>query len=68
MACLSESVLQTTLHCESRCALILQAEFCGGKGGPCFALVDKVKTYPVFRFGGVEGTKVCTLAFQKVTV
>jgi len=48
------------------CAFALQAEFSGEDGGTSFAYVDKVRTYPVFCFGGVEGTKVCTLAFQKV--
>jgi len=43
----------------------LQAEFCGGESSS-FRFVDRVKTYPVFQFGGVEGSKVCTLAFQKV--
>jgi hypothetical protein len=28
-------------------------------------LVDWVRTYPTFRFGGVEGTRVCTVAFRK---
>lgn len=45
--------------------LILQEEFCES-GTHQFRLVDKVKTYPTFKFGGVEGTKVCTLAFEKI--
>ena len=32
---------------------------------PGFELVDWVRTYPTFRFGGVEGTRVCTAAFRK---
>ncbi len=28
--------------------------------------VDHVQTYPVFRFGGVEGTRVATVAFRRV--
>lgn len=28
-------------------------------------LVDHVRTYPVFRFGGVEGSRVCTVAFRR---
>ena len=31
-----------------------------------FKLVDWVRTYPTFRYGGVEGTRVCTVAFRKV--
>lgn len=31
---------------------------------PKFALADKIK-YPVFKFGGVEGQKITTLAFKK---
>ncbi|CAL8468136.1 g7675 [Coccomyxa elongata] len=30
-----------------------------------FEYVDHVRTYPVFRFGGVEGSKVCTVAFRR---
>ena len=29
---------------------------------------DRVRTYPVFRFGGVEGTRVCTVAFTRTDV
>ena len=32
-----------------------------------FTLIDWVKTYPTFRFGGVEGTRVCTLALRRIT-
>lgn len=45
----------------------LQEEICKGKGHN-FQFVDKVQSYPRFRFGGVEGTKVCTLAFVKFVV
>ena len=30
-----------------------------------FELVDWVRTYPTFRFGGIEGTRVCTVAFRR---
>lgn len=30
-----------------------------------FQYIDHVKTYPKFKFAGVEGTKVCTVAFRK---
>ena len=32
---------------------------------PLFEVVDWVRTYPVFRFAGVSGTKVCTLALRR---
>ena len=32
----------------------------------CFEYVDHVRTHPKFKFGGMEGTKVCTVAFKKV--
>lgn len=31
--------------------------------GPTLQYVDHVRTYPTFRFGGVEGSRVCTAAF-----
>ena len=31
-----------------------------------FQYVDHVKTHPKFKFAGVEGTKVCTVAFRKL--
>ena len=31
-----------------------------------FELIDWVKTYPTFRFGGIEGTRVCTVAFRRL--
>lgn len=37
----------------------------GAAAGCVFAVVDHVRDYPRFRFGGHEGTKVCTVAFQK---
>lgn len=53
-------------------------EFCGPDRStePCaynwrhcthtrWRLIDWVKTYPTFKFGGVEGSKVCTVALQK---
>lgn len=30
-----------------------------------FQYVDHVRIYPKFKFAGVEGTKVCTVAFRK---
>lgn len=33
-----------------------------------FEMVDYVRTYPTFKFGGVDGTKVCTVAFKKVNL
>ena len=30
-----------------------------------FQYVDHVRTYPKFKFAGVEGTKVCTVAFRR---
>ena len=42
----------------------------GGRGAECepgtqWAYVDHVRTYPVLRFGGREGTRVCTVAFRR---
>lgn len=34
-------------------------------GRGLFEYVDHVGTYPMFRFGGVEGSKVCTVAFRR---
>ena len=31
-----------------------------------FKYVDHVRTYPTFRFGGCEGSRVCTVAFQRL--
>ena len=39
----------------------LAAEF----QGPAFNEIDRVRTYPVFRFGGREGTRVATVAFRR---
>ena len=33
-----------------------------------FQYVDHVKTYPKFKFAGMEGTKVCTVAFRRLEV
>lgn len=42
----------------------------GGGGGSSTSsrleVVDWVRTYPVFKFMGVEGTRVCTVGFRKV--
>ncbi len=35
-------------------------------GGGRFEYVDHVRTYPVFRFGGIEGSRVCTVAFRRI--
>ena len=58
----------------------LEDEFCGSNGSTDlhvdnntsgstaapWRVVDWVKSgYPTFKFGGVEGSKVCTVAFQK---
>eukprot|EP00250_Pteridium_aquilinum_P005465 c15551_g1_i2 orf=240-1352(+) len=34
---------------------------------PVFHYIDHVKTYPVFRFGGIEGTRVSTVAFLRAS-
>ena len=39
----------------------LSAEF----QGEAFTEIDRVRTYPVFRFGGHEGTRVATVAFRR---
>ena len=47
----------------------LVAELTGPKACPPGArleYVDHVRTHPVFKFGGTEGTRVCTVAFRKV--
>lgn len=31
--------------------------------GPTFEYVDHIRTYPTFRFGGVDGSRVSTIAF-----
>jgi EEF1A lysine methyltransferase 2 len=31
-----------------------------------FRYIDHVQTYPTIMFGGVEGSQVCTVAFQRV--
>lgn len=46
--------------------LAVQEEFCRVSDTYKFQYVSKVGSYPVFRFGGHEGTKVCTLAFETV--
>ena len=40
----------------------------GGEGvaRAVFEYVDHVRTYPTFRFGGREGSRVCTVAFRRV--
>jgi hypothetical protein len=32
---------------------------------PVFRYLDHVQTYPTIMFGGVEGSQVCTVAFQR---
>ena len=41
----------------------LAAEFHGDR----FQEIDRVRTYPVFRFGGHSGTRVATVAFRRTT-
>ena len=36
-----------------------------GSSALCFTYLDHVKTYPCFVFGGITGTKVCTVAFSQ---
>lgn len=36
-----------------------------GASSGVFEYVNHVQTYPMFRFGGVEGSKVCTVAFRR---
>jgi SAM-dependent methyltransferase len=43
----------------------LTAEFCAAG---LFAEHERVKTYPVFRFGGREGCRVCTVAFARTSL
>jgi hypothetical protein len=31
-----------------------------------FRYIDHVRTYPTIMFGGIEGSQVCTVAFQRV--
>jgi hypothetical protein len=31
-----------------------------------FRYIDHVRTYPTIMFGGVEGSQVCTVAFQRM--
>ena len=40
---------------------------CAQKGSStlCFTYLDHVKTYPCFVFGGITGTKVCTVALRR---
>lgn len=33
--------------------------------GPVLKYIDHVRTYPTYRFGGVEGSRVCTVAFLR---
>ncbi|KAL3684254.1 hypothetical protein R1sor_002276 [Riccia sorocarpa] len=35
----------------------------GVEEGPALEYIDHVRTYPVYRFGGSEGSRVCTVAF-----
>ena len=43
----------------------LSAELQAAAGGAAFEEVDRVRDYPVFRFGGVEGARVATVAFRR---
>lgn len=42
-----------------------EAEVRAATAGAQWEYVDHVRTYPVFRFGGVEGSRVCTVAFWR---
>ncbi len=48
----------------------LAAEFtapaAGDDAAPAFREVERVRSYPVFRFGGHEGTRVATVAFVRL--
>ncbi len=45
----------------------LAAEFTAGDdAAPAFREVERVRSYPVFRFGGHEGTRVATVAFVRL--
>ena len=33
--------------------------------GEHFAVIDCAKTHPTFQFGGVVGSRVCTVAFER---
>jgi hypothetical protein len=46
----------------------LESRFCGAGGAraPLFEYVDHVRTYPTFRFGGCEGSRVCTVALRRL--
>jgi EEF1A lysine methyltransferase 2 len=37
-----------------------------GNVSQIFRYIDHVQTYPTIMFGGVEGSQVCTVAFQRV--
>jgi hypothetical protein len=43
----------------------LSAELQAAAGGASFEEVDRVRDYPVFRFSGVEGARVATVAFRR---
>lgn len=46
----------------------LEKEFCStaDASAPQWAVVDHVRTHPKFKFGGIEGSKVATVAFLKL--
>jgi len=37
-----------------------------GPASQIFRYIDHVRTYPTIMFGGVEGSQVCTVAFQRM--
>ena len=70
--------MQIVTSCNSTREELIE-EFCGGPPmEPCaynwrggcrhsrWRVVDWVKTHPTFRFGGVEGSKVATVAVEKL--
>ncbi len=44
----------------------LMSHSCSGEQASNFKSLDHVRTYPTFKFGGVEGTHHCTVAFEVV--
>lgn len=68
--------LWTKQPCPKGCAGLCVTQECRREGlggaeagtapaGVQWEYMDHVRTYPVFRFGGVEGTRVCTVAFRR---
>ncbi len=63
---LKSSGLLFITQCNSTKDELLE-EFTGQQNdGLQWVYVEQVRNYPKFRFGGQEGTKVCTVAFKKL--